>query len=114
MGYIPKTMAVVGGGVIACEYASVFAALGIQVTQIDRNERILPFVDREIARRLVNHLDRLGLRLLVNEQILKVDKKDKCVRLSLSSGESLTVDCVLYAAGRQSNIAGLGLEALSS
>lgn len=112
MGYIPKTMAVVGGGVIACEYASVFAALGIQVTLIDRNERILPFVDQEIIGRLTTHLNKLGLRLLVNEQIVTVDKKDKCVGLTLSSGESLTVDCLLYAAGRQSNIAGLGLEAL--
>lgn len=112
MGFIPKTMIVIGGGVIGCEYASVFAALGIQVTLIDRNERILPFVDQEIVTRLTNHLGEMGLRLLVNAPIQQTDRRDDEVRLTLNSGETIVADCALFAAGRQSNIAGLGLEEL--
>lgn len=112
MGFIPRTMAVIGGGVIGSEYASMFAALDIQVTLIDRHERILPFVDQEIVARLMTHLDALGLRLMLNEQILKTEAGDQHVRLALKSGEELVVDCALFAAGRQGNSAGLGLEAL--
>jgi NAD(P) transhydrogenase len=112
MGFIPKTIAVVGGGVIGCEYASVFAALDIQVTLIDRNERILPFVDQEIVARLVARLRDLGLQLRLNEHMLKTERLADSVRLTFESGEALTVDCALFAAGRQSNVAGLGLESL--
>ncbi|HEX2907217.1 MAG TPA: Si-specific NAD(P)(+) transhydrogenase [Phototrophicaceae bacterium] len=112
MGFIPKTMAVVGGGVIGSEYASVFAALGIQVTLIEGRDRILPFVDREIVAHLASRLGNLGLQLRLNESILKTEVCDHDVRLTLKSGAELVVDCVLFASGRQGNTAGLGLEAL--
>lgn len=112
MSFIPKKMAVVGGGVIGCEYASVFAALGVQVTLIETRDRILPFVDQEIAARLIKQLGDLGLRFLLNEKMLQIEKTDDHIRLTLRSGEELIVDCALFAAGRQSNIEGLGLEAL--
>ncbi|HEX3049346.1 MAG TPA: Si-specific NAD(P)(+) transhydrogenase [Aggregatilineaceae bacterium] len=112
MGYIPKTAAVVGGGVIGCEYASIFAALGIQTTLIDRNERILSFVDREIVARLTDYLGGLGLRQIFGEPNLRTEKLENSVCLTLSSGEEIIVDGVLFASGRQSNSAGLGLEAL--
>lgn len=112
MGFIPRTMVVVGGGVIGCEYASIFAALGVQVTLIDRNERILSFVDQEIVARLISRLNDLGLQLRLNEHILKTERVDDAVRLTFESGESLTVDCALFAAGRQSNVDRLGLESV--
>ncbi len=112
MNFIPKTMAVVGGGVIGCEYASVFATLGVQVTLIETRDRILPFVDQEIASRLMMKMDTLGLRFLLNERVLKTEKGENHVCLTLQSGEQLICDCALFAAGRQSNIASLGLEAL--
>lgn len=112
MGFIPRTMIVVGGGVIGCEYASVFAALGIQVTLLDRHERILPFVDQEIVTRLTDQLGNLGLRLLLNAPIQQTERLENAIRLTLASGETVAADCALFAAGRQSNIAGLGLEEL--
>ncbi len=112
MNFIPKTMTVVGGGVVGCEYASVFATLGVQVTMVERGDRILPFVDQEIAARLMMKLEGLGLRFRLNEKVLKTEKTDNDVHLSLDGGEQLVCDCVLFAAGRQSNIEGLGLEAL--
>jgi NAD(P) transhydrogenase len=112
MNFIPKRMAVAGGGVIGCEYASVFATLGVQVTLIESRDRLLSFVDREIAEHLMKRLQDLGLRLLLNTRLVKTEKRDHYVQLTLNSGEELEVDCALFAAGRQSNIAGLGLEEL--
>lgn len=112
MSFIPKTMAVIGGGVIGCEYASVFTALGVQVTLLETHPGILPFVDQEIVARLVTHLKDLGLRFNFDQQVIETLERDQQVSLKLQSGEELVVDCALFASGRQSNIEGLGLEAL--
>lgn len=112
MEFIPKSLAVIGGGVIGCEYASVFAALGVQVTLIDSHDRILPFVDQEIVARLLTQLNKLNVKILFQQQVDKTEIRDKQVHLTLHSGEELVVDGALYAAGRQGNISGLGLEAL--
>ena len=64
MDRIPKSMIVVGGGVIGCEYASIFTAMGVEVTLVDGRERLLPFLDAEISERLRAHLASLGLSIL--------------------------------------------------
>jgi NAD(P) transhydrogenase len=112
MQSIPETMAVIGGGVIGSEYASVFAALGVQVTLIESHERILPFVDEEVVERLMKSLDLLGVRFIFNDTITKTQKHDHHVNLTMQSGEVVIVDSVLFASGRRGNINGLGLEAL--
>lgn len=112
MGFIPKRMAVVGGGVIGCEYASIFAALGVQVTLIESHGGILPFVDQEIVNRLMASLKKIGLRFIFNQRVQHIEKQAQQVHLQLSSGEDLTVDCVLLASGRQGNTDHIGLEAL--
>ncbi len=112
MEFIPKTLAVVGGGVIGCEYASVFATLGVQVTLIDSHEQILPFVDQEIVARLTAQLTKLNVRMLFQQQVNKTEERDNHVHLTLQSGEELVVDGVLYASGRQGNVSSLGLETL--
>lgn len=109
---IPKTMAVIGGGVIGTEYASIFTALGVQVTLVDSRPRLLPFVDGELAARLQGHLENLGLRFIFNTRIDRLQPAPDQVAITLSNGEALSMDCVLFAAGRQSNVQGLGLEAL--
>src|SRR5215510_2114301 len=91
---LPNSMAVIGAGVIGCEYSTIFAALGIKVTLLDGRDRLLSFLDAEIA-------DRLRLQM----QFMGVD-----VRLELKSGGSILVDGVLVAAGRVANARGLGLE----
>jgi NAD(P) transhydrogenase len=112
MNRIPKTMAVVGGGVIGSEYASVFTVLGAQVTLVDTRDRLLPFVDAEIADRLQQQLKSLGLRFIFNEQLLSAEVQAEHVHLQLKGGEQLEADIVLVAAGRQSNVQGLGLETI--
>jgi NAD(P) transhydrogenase len=111
MNRLPKSLVVIGGGVIGSEYASVFSALGVQVTLVDGRDRLLPFTDEEIAARLHQSLVGRGIRFLFNTRLEKTEILPSAVRLTLSSGEDLGADTVLCAAGRQSNVEGLGLEA---
>lgn len=112
MSHIPQNMIIVGGGVIGSEYASIFTALGVQVTLVDSRDRLLPFVDREIAERLQHQLEGLGLRFIFNDRVVHIKVSNNHVDLSLKSGEQLTGDIALFAAGRQSNVSELGLENL--
>ena len=107
---IPKTMVVVGGGVIGTEFASIFTTLGIQVTLIASQNRLVPFVDSEITGRLQAQLENLGLRFRFNERASKVEARDEHVNIFLQNGERLEFDLALIAAGRQSNVQGMGLE----
>jgi NAD(P) transhydrogenase len=68
MDRIPQGLSVIGGGVIGCEYASIFVALGVKVTLVDGRDRLLPFLDAEISERLRVRLAALGMRLWFNER----------------------------------------------
>ena len=107
---LPKTMAVVGGGVIGTEYASIFTALGIHVTLIERDDRIIPFVDSEIGQRLTDQLLKLGINFMFNERMNSIERRNDHVYLSLEKGGELEVDVALIASGRQSNVQALNLE----
>lgn len=107
---IPKTMAVVGAGVIGCEYASIFAALGITVTLIDGRTELLGHVDREIVDILLRQMrHRLRIQLHLGSEVTALCPAQSMVTLHLSQGRELQVEKVLYAAGRQSNTAALDL-----
>ena len=110
MDHIPKTMAVVGGGVIGTEYASIFTALGIHVTLIEPRGRIVSFVDSEIARRLTEQLEKLGLKFIFDDRMTKIEPRGDHVELTLEKGGSMDFEVALIAAGRYSNVQGLGLE----
>ena len=110
MNRIPKTMAVVGAGVIGTEYASMFTALGVNVILIEPKERVLPFVDTEMIHRLIDQLKAMGLKFALGDKVLEIKPAENRVQLRLKSGGVLDVDIVLMAAGRQSKVQGLGLE----
>jgi len=112
MSQIPKTMTVVGGGVIGSEYASIFTALGVKVTLVDTRDRLLSFVDFEIAARLRAYLERLGLDFKLNRRMAKVDAMDDKVDITLDDGTVISSEIALFAAGRKSNVEGLNLESL--
>jgi NAD(P) transhydrogenase len=107
---IPKTMAVVGGGVIGTEYASIFNALGVNVILIEPKERILPFVDTEMIHRLVDQLKSFGLKFALGDKIIEIKPQGNRVQLRLETLGVLDVDIALIASGRQSNVQALGLE----
>jgi NAD(P) transhydrogenase len=108
---IPATMTVVGAGVIGIEYASVFAAIGVRVTVIERLARLLSFVDAEIIEALQYHLRELRVSLRFSETVTAVTKNDDGrIITQLASGKLIPSDAVLYAAGRQGATESLELE----
>jgi len=108
---IPSSMAVIGAGVIGCEYASIFAALGVKVTLIDGRTELLSNIDREAVDVLLRQMkNRLHIDLMLGTQVEKVHPEGNDVTLQLSSGQNLVVDKVLVAAGRRSNTGSLNLD----
>jgi NAD(P) transhydrogenase len=117
---LPRTLAVVGAGVIGCEYASIFATLGIRVTLIDRQRRLLPFVDAEIVDTLAYHLREHRVTLWLGEHVSSIEKVENQhgpgVKIGLGSGKQVVTEKALYSVGRtgatdQLNLAAAGLEA---
>jgi len=110
MDRIPKSLAVIGGGVIGCEYASIFMALGVKVTLVDGRDRLLPFLDSEISDRLRDRLAELGMNFWFNERPVKVENSAAGAKLTMKSGKILETDAALFAAGRRAAVDGLALE----
>ena len=108
---IPRTMAVVGAGVVGLEYASMFAMLGVRVTLIDARPRLLPFVDEEIAEALEYHLRSNRATLRLGETVKQLElTEDGRVRISTASGKEMYAETALYCAGRQGATASLYLD----
>ena len=109
---IPASLAVVGAGVIGCEYASIFAALGVEVHLLDTRTTLLPHIDREIVRVLLGELqNRLGVALHLGSEVAKLEREGDAISITLKNGTIIRTEKVLYAAGRSSNTADLNLEA---
>lgn len=112
---MPRSMIVLGAGVIGLEYASIFAALGLAVTLVDTRAELLPFVDREIAGLLHRELLRLGVVFVSHDHYAAVERIEgvpPTVRVTTRQGNVLEADVVLYCVGRDGNTRNLGLEAL--
>jgi NAD(P) transhydrogenase len=107
---LPRSMAVLGAGVIGCEYTTIFAALGIKVTLIDGRDRLLPFLDAETSGRLHLQMELLGTDVWLQDGIARISPEPDTIGLDLQSGRALTVENVLFAAGRIGNTRGLGLD----
>lgn len=111
--YLPNTMTVLGGGVIASEYASIFACLGVAVTMVDRFERPVGFLDPELTQRFQESFEkRDNCRFLGGRKVVRVqwDGVSQVVT-ELDDGTTLRADKMLCALGRLANVEGLGLEA---
>jgi len=112
---LPRTMAIVGAGVIGIEYASMFAALGVQVTVVDKRERPLEFLDREIVDELVHQLRIAGVVMRSGEgvkQIRTVKTPKPIGVIELESGKHIVADVILFSAGRVGATEDLNLEAI--
>ncbi len=112
---LPRSVTVIGGGVIGCEYASMFAALGARVTLVDKRARLLEFVDHEITDVLAYQLRQNRMTLRLGEAVRAVEKvpdgSGERVRVELASGKEIVSDLVLYAVGRVGAVGSLNLEA---
>jgi len=112
MIYLPRSLTVLGGGVVASEYASIFATLGVQVTIIDRADRPLQFLDAELVRTFVESFEKHGGRYCAGQAIRDVrwDGISQVVT-TLQDGQMITSDKMLVALGRQPNLEDLNLGA---
>lgn len=119
---LPRTLTVVGGGVIGTEYASMLQALGVKVTLIEGRNELMEFLDSEIRESLQYHLRQAGMTLRLGEKVVKIaliDAPDgarsvsgKLVEATLESGKVLRSDTLLYCVGRQGCTDELGLDAI--
>ena len=116
MPAIPRTLIVVGGGVIGVEYTCMFATLGVRVTLIEKRPRLLEFADQEIVEALSYHLRDHRVTMRLNEEVSSVEDTGTGVTAFLESNKKVPGDSLLYAVGRQGavdelNLAGAGLAA---
>ena len=113
---LPRSMVVIGAGVIGIEYATIFSALDTQVTLIDPKSTMLDFIDKEIVEDFIYQLRDRNMKLMLGQKAEKVVRQDGKVELTLDNGRRLVTDMVLFAAGRMGatdtlNLAAAGLEA---
>ncbi len=110
---LPKSLTVVGAGVIGIEYASMFAALGVEVTVIDKRDRLLEFVDHEISDALVYHMRNNECSFRFEEEVDTVELSDSGKAVAkLQSGKTIVSDVLLYSIGRKGATESLNLEAV--
>jgi NAD(P) transhydrogenase len=108
---IPKTATVVGAGIIGIEYGSMLAALGVSVTLIDKRDRILEFVDREIADNLAYQLRERNLSIRLGEEVARILREDDRAVTELASGKRIVSDLALFSVGRLGDTGALNLPA---
>lgn len=106
----PKRLMILGGGYIAVEFASIFAGLGSQVTQVVRGPSLLRGFDEDVVEVLREHLARRGIHLELNASIEKIERIGGALRVTSTEGNRTEVDVVLLSTGRRPNTDGLGLD----
>jgi NAD(P) transhydrogenase len=107
---LPRTLAVIGGGVIGVEYATIFSALDVPVTLIESRENILEFVDRELVDDFIHQMRDRGMTVRLGCGVKGVVVTAKGVETNLSDGRLVRTEMLLYAAGRSGNVDSLGLD----
>lgn len=116
LDHLPRTLTVVGAGVIGLEYASIFSALGVRVTIIDKRRRLLPFVDAEIIDSLVYHLNQQRVIMRLGEEVDSIeqitDDQGERVKIQLASGKQIITEMALYSIGRTGATRYLNIESV--
>lgn len=107
---LPRSMAVVGAGVVGVEYASIFSALDIEVTLIDGRPEMLDFLDREIVDEFIHHLRDRNVSIRLGDKVEAIEDLGGQVRLQLASGKQVRAEMVLFTAGREGATAALRIE----
>ena len=117
LDHLPRTLAVVGAGVIGLEYASIFSALGVRVTIIDKRRRLLPFVDEEIIDSLIYHLNQQRVIMRLGEEVDSIepvsDEQGERVKIHLVSGKQIITEMALYSIGRTGATRALNVESVN-
>jgi NAD(P) transhydrogenase len=107
---VPGSMAILGGGVAGCEYASIFAALGVRVHIVDSKDRLLPWLDAELSIAMQESFAEMGIGLHQRLRATKLEAGERDVLVTLSTGSRIVAEKVLVAGGRIGNVEALNLE----
>ena len=109
---LPESLTILGAGVIGCEYACMFAALGVKVTLVDARDALLPFLDGEMVEKLIGSMQRMRIELRLGARWASVKREGDRVLTRFQDGSSLSSQHLLYAAGREGRIDELNLAAV--
>ncbi|MGE4253378.1 MAG: Si-specific NAD(P)(+) transhydrogenase [Parvibaculaceae bacterium] len=109
---LPRTLTVIGGGVIGVEYATIFSALDVPVTLVEPRNTILDFVDREIVDDFIHQMRDRGMTVRLGSAVKAIVSTADHAEVTLADGRSIRSEIVLYAAGRTGNVASLGLDGI--
>ncbi len=101
--HLPDSLLVVGGGVIACEFVSIFAALGVQVCVVDSHTQLLEYLSEDVVGVLSDSFLGMGVTFHMRERVAEIRREEGGIVTSLESGKQLRTDAVLYAQGREPN-----------
>ena len=110
---LPKSMAVIGGGVIGMEFAFIYARFGVDVTVLEFLPQILPSIDKEIISRFQRYVKQTGIQVATNAKVVSIRQQETQYEISYESpkgNQTIIVDQILEAVGRRPNITGFGLE----
>ena len=108
---VPPRLLILGGGVIGCEFASIFARFGSKVTIVELLERLLPMEDEDVSNELEKSFRRRGIDLQLGKACTKVEEAGGALRVQLAGDETIETDLMLVSVGRAPNVEGIGLEA---
>jgi NAD(P) transhydrogenase len=108
--HLPESLLVVGGGVIACEFVSIFAALGVKVSLVDSHAQLLTYLSEDVVDVLADSFLAMGVKLYMQERVVDIKREENSTLTILESGKQIHTDVVLYAQGREPNSSGLSLE----
>jgi len=98
---IPKSMVVIGGGVIGCELACLYAAMGTKVTIVEALDRLIPMQDKWVGTLIERELKRIGIETLTSQKVTSVDKINGQIKLTVESGQTIEAEKVLVTVGRR-------------
>lgn len=110
---IPKSLLIVGGGVIGCEFGQFFSKLGTKVTIVEMASHVLPFEDDDVAKQLTRAFKKQKIKIIAKDKVDSVEVNDGSVKVVLGSGKEIEAQKMLVSVGRRANTEDLGLEALN-
>lgn len=109
---LPKTLSIVGAGIIGCEYATIFANLGVKVSLFDMADRVLPFADHSISETLKESMEQMGIELYLGDTVEGYRRTDLGVELTTQTGKKIPAEQTLICKGRTANTENLGIDSL--
>jgi dihydrolipoamide dehydrogenase len=107
---VPRRLVILGGGIIGCEFASIFRRFGSEVTIIEMLPRLIPMEDEDASKELAKQFGKRGIALQLEKQCKKVEERDGALTVHFGEGETVEADLMLVAVGRGPNVERLGLE----